>query len=165
MGALKFGQRTFIWLGVKKFHNSVHRSSHGNIVATFIDRTLPNNFGHLFWTLYRFLIYLRAAMNQTGTAYFTTDVSEILCTVAVILVQTPKIKFILLCHWPCLPKVFFKTHCVFDMKNCFSSYLTPQYMASFFVIRYGRIILGCLAFSDVCFKFQASYIIAFGVTY
>jgi hypothetical protein len=83
----------------KKFQNCVYRTSHSNIVGTVIDSTLYVIFAtFIFWTLCRFLIYLGAAMHQTGAAYFTIDVSEILYTVAVILVETPKSKFILLCH-------------------------------------------------------------------
>ena len=53
---------------------------------------------HIFWTLCRVLICLGATVHQTGAAHFTIDVCEFLYTATVILVTTPKIKFILLCH-------------------------------------------------------------------
>ena len=55
---------------------------------------------YLFWTPCRVLICLGATVNQTGAAHFTVDVSEFFCTFTVILVPTPKFKFISLCHPP-----------------------------------------------------------------
>jgi hypothetical protein len=147
MGYTQIRTKNIYIVGRQKFQNCVHRTSHGNIVVTVVDSTLYITFEiFIFWTLCRFLIYLEAAVHQTGAAYFTIDVSEILlCTVAAILVTTSKIKFILLCHWPVFyesplrqtayliwgiscPPIWYEEFLVllFDMRNCLSSYLIRE---------------------------------------
>jgi len=110
---------------------------------------------HLFWTLCRVLICLGATVHQTGAAHFTIGVSEFLCTVTVILVPNPKIKFILLCHWPVFYESSLRQTAYFIWGIAFPPIWLRNTWSHFFAVRYGRIILSYVALNDFCSKFQS----------